>query len=255
MGATWQWATSGKAGAGFPLPPRPRPVNQVKGNGMPDMIEGARGTVGFERKITLRPSHGDYGTDHQVASIFVQFDLADDAATTDANIRAAYLTAKEHVYEQLGVDVWLDTAPNGDMVVREGDPTVHAVAALTAAFGPETAVVQPAPAPPQPTAPQPTAPQVQYVQPPDVTAPAPQAVPPTGATPYGQVIKPSAPIPSWLNDQFNYQLSQGAVEAGEDLWDNRPGLPQFGGSRSPKSPWFKGAKSGGGIWPPKGVTA
>lgn len=40
---------------------------------------------------------------------------------------------------------------------------------------------------------------------------------------------------------------------GTEVWDNRKDLPQYGGSRNPKSPHFKCANKscGHGFWPPR----
>lgn len=81
-----------------------------------------------------------------------------------------------------------------------------------------------------------------------------QVAPPAGggaATPSGYVkIKNpgNAPegepaVPDWL-------APAAAAEGVTEVWDNRKDLPQFGGDRNPKSPWFK-APNGTGIWPPR----
>ncbi len=62
---------------------------------------------------------------------------------------------------------------------------------------------------------------------------------------------PFGPLPDWLPSQ----LAASKCQPGEPLWDNRADLPQNGGSKNPKSPHFKGAISGAGVWPPKGVAA
>lgn len=64
-----------------------------------------------------------------------------------------------------------------------------------------------------------------------------------------KIIKQHSDLPEW----FDAAYASSAVTPGEDLWDNRSDLPQFGGKRNAKSPWFKGADSGEGIWPPKVV--
>lgn len=52
-------------------------------------------------------------------------------------------------------------------------------------------------------------------------------------------------IPDWLPAEAAKAGVSGAV------WDNRADLPQFGGDRNPKSPWFKAVEGGAGIWPPR----
>jgi hypothetical protein len=75
----------------------------------------------------------------------------------------------------------------------------------------------------------------------------PQAAAPPAASGWGKIIKPMAEAPPWLASQF----AASGCYPGEDLWDNRKDLPEFGGKRNPKGPWFKGADSGEGIWPPR----
>lgn len=52
-------------------------------------------------------------------------------------------------------------------------------------------------------------------------------------------------VPEWLASQA------AAAGVSGPVWDNRADLPQFGGDRNPKSPWFKAVDGGAGIWPPR----
>jgi hypothetical protein len=68
--------------------------------------------------------------------------------------------------------------------------------------------------------------------------------------------------PSWLVSEIESLEASGKVFGRKDgcieLWDNRGDLPQFGGDRNPKMPFFKeknDAKAKNeclGVWPPKG---
>ena len=73
---------------------------------------------------------------------------------------------------------------------------------------------------------------------------APAAAPATPASGSRRIKKlnESLGIPDWFDSVV------GSVE----VWDNRSDLPKFGGSRNPRSPWFKAVDGGDGFWPPKG---
>lgn len=196
-----------------------------------------RGTFGFERKVNIPTPEGVYGTESITASHYVQYDIdPSNPELTAAAARQAAFEAKALVYDELGLDVHLDVE-SGFAVIREGAEAASNVvdfaaarANVEAAFGPVTAE-----------------PQEQAVPPSGAAWPEPQAA---AGRQFGKVVKPMGELPSWIDREFNYQLGKGNVEAGEDLWDNRPRLPQFGGNGSPKQPWFKGTKSGGGLWAP-----
>jgi hypothetical protein len=69
-----------------------------------------------------------------------------------------------------------------------------------------------------------------------------------------------AEIPAWLQGEVEYLIGKGKIADTNvvEVWDNRRFLPENGGDRSAKSPWFTtvekmaGEQYGTGIWPPKG---
>lgn len=92
------------------------------------------------------------------------------------------------------------------------------------------------------------------------------ASPPSGAASSGGRVKVKKQleghdVPEWLEKQVEWLIGKGDITAADgavvEVWDNRRFLPDFGGDRSPKSPWFTtvnkepGEQYGTGIWPPK----
>jgi hypothetical protein len=67
------------------------------------------------------------------------------------------------------------------------------------------------------------------------------------------------PLPDWLEKQVEWLIGKGDIPdtSTVELWDNRGFLPEFGGDKNPRGPWFTtvekpaGSQYGVGIWPPK----
>lgn len=179
------------------------------------MTTEAHGTVFFEQKIPTAVKYAN-----QTASIFMPFTY--DPADFDGNERratAALASAKRLVAEAAGIEYDVSFTDEGIEEVT---------LLLEAAFGAMVEDVAPR-----------------------TTSAAPAAAAPARQGGGGvEVLKQiDAPLPDWLTAE--YVANAKGVQQGEKFWDNRKYLPNFGGDGNPKAPWFKGADSKAGIWPPR----
>lgn len=184
---------------------------------MTDVIETPQAFARYARRKPLE----QYG--YEEASLSLPVPVVDGKVDSEA-YWSALAEAKAQVLDNLGLDVIVSAGP---------PPAVVTPALTTAALAASLGAEQVAP---------PASPAVQ----------APAAA--GGVMP--RVIKPSAvgPLEAWLPEQFakaqNRKDPSKNVDPNEGFWDNRPSLPQNNGKGKATQPWYKGADTGNGIWPP-----
>lgn len=173
------------------------------------------GTVGFERKVNI-PVDG-YGTESATVSIYLPFevDLTDPAAT-EASMVKALATVKEQVLIESGLGYEFTAEARVVEQVRE----TFQAPTLTAAPATEAPASRP---------------------------PAASGGGDVAVGNYKIMRVLNTDLPDWLPKQ----LEASGLPAGTEFWDNRRYLPEFGGTGSPKAPWFKQKGGDKAIWPPR----
>jgi hypothetical protein len=208
------------------------------------VAETKYGHVQFKRVI----DDGNYGKLEASVMVPYEVDFADDAVT-EVRQNIAFIQAKLGIYKQLGIDT--ESLEDGTIIeivkAKFAGSTVEPTGRSTSANAGS------------------------------------RSAPPNGPSgggngsvkvkvfsrikdPRGGVDERGKPNvignPSWLVSEIESLEASGKVFGRKDgyieLWDNRGDLPQFGGDRNPKMPFFKeknDAKAKNeclGVWPPKG---
>lgn len=192
-------------------------TTEAGAQGQVALVTTTTGTAHFEMKV---PGKVEYS--NQVAGVYIPFEApVADREATEANARTALETAKQLVFEALGVEYEVSYDDNG---------VERAVALLEDTFGPDVVVMR------------------------EDRKGGGESSRGEGSDLGPLTIRKALNNnhPDWLLSQWQAGVKAGKIaEDDTELWDNRKFLQRFGGKGKNSGPWYKTVKGEVPIWPPR----